>query len=124
MAFIHDDALDAALNKIKDNTYRVYICSAEPADYTEATSTYDLGYKESPTVGSPEDGDASGRKIAISAISDGTVTDSGTASHFAMVGTADGNKLYVARALSDSQTVTSGNQFSLTAFDVEFPDPA
>lgn len=124
MALIADAALDAALNEIRDNVSHVYICNAEPTTYTEATDTYDLGYKAGPTIGAPENGDASGRKIAISAISDGTVTTTGTASHFAMVGTAAGSVLYVARALGTAQALTAGNTFSLTAFDVEFPDPA
>ena len=123
MSFIHDDVLDGAVGYIDDNCDYLYICSAEPADYTEASSTYDLGYKASPTIDAPEDGDASGRKVHIQAIADGTVSDTGTATHWALVD--EGNtKLLAAGSLSSGQSVTNGNTFTLTAFDVELPDPS
>jgi len=120
MSFIHDDALDAALGVIDDAT-ALHICSAEPSTYAEATSTYDLGDKSSPSFTGPVNGDTSGRKITVDAITDGSVTATDTATHWALV---DGTRLLAAGSLSSSQAVTSGNTFTLTAFDIEFPDPA
>ena len=65
----------------------------------------------------------SGRKITMDAITDGSVTGTGTATHFAVVD--EGNaKILHSQALSSSQGVTSGNTFTLTAQAVAFPDPA
>lgn len=122
MAYISDSALDAALNDIADGD-RVDICSQEPGNYTEATSTHTLGNKTSVSVGSPEDGDASGRKVTIPEITDGEVTDDGTASHWAL-SHVSGTELKAAESLSSSQGVTDGNDFSLGAIDIEFPDPS
>jgi hypothetical protein len=122
MAFLNDDVLDGALDVLIDATSKVlHICSQEPTTYTEASSTYTLGNKSSPTVGTKANGDVSGRKCTISAITDGSVTGTGTATHWALV---DGTRLLATEALSSSQSVTSGNDFTLTAIDIEFPDPA
>ncbi len=122
MAFINDDVLDAALDEIINATSKVlHICSQEPTTYTEASSTYTLGNKSAPTVGTKADGDVSGRKCTISAITDGSVTGTDTATHWALV---DGSRLLATEALASSQSVTSGNDFTLTAIDIEFPDPA
>jgi hypothetical protein len=122
MAYITDSALDAALGDINDGD-RVDICSQEPANYTEATSTYTLGNKTSVSVGAPADGDTSGRKVTIPAITDGSVTATGTATHWAL-SHVSGTELKAAESLTSSQGVTNGNDFSLGAIDIEFPDPS
>ena len=78
MGFLHDDVLDAALDEIQTNVTTLTICNALPTTFAQAnddpgSAGYKLGTKSSPTVGSPQDGDTSGRKITISAISDGSV---------------------------------------------------
>ena len=122
MPFLHDDLLDAALDVLDTDVETLYICSAEPSDYTEASSTYKLGTKSSPSVGAAEDGDASGRKVTVAAINDGTVDSNGTASHWALTDNSL-TKLLAAGPLASSQSVTSGNTFTLTAFDIEIADP-
>jgi len=119
MAKIHDDALDACLEVIDDATV-LHICSSEPANYA-AVSGASLGTKSSPGFTGPADGDASGRKITVDAITDGSVTSTDTATHWALV---DGSRLLATDALASSQSVTSGNTFTLTAFDIELPDPS
>src|SRR5215207_5241982 len=122
-AFVHDDAMDAALTAL-DAAIRIYLCSAQPVNYTEATSTYDLGYKDFGAGGcfsAPANRTPTGRKIASTAITDGTVTDTGLATHW---GAVDGSKLWVAGPLGASQNVTSGNAFSMATFEVGMPDPS
>lgn len=119
MAFIGDDVFDAALNEIKTATTLV-ICSAEPANYA-GISAVELGSKSSPTFTGPVNGDTSGRKVTVDAITAGNVTATGTASHYVL---HDGVSLLAAGSLASSQAVTNGNTFTLTAFDIEFPDPA
>lgn len=126
MPFLHDDVLDGALNIIHNNADRFDICSAEPATYTEATSTYTLGNKDTGAAGSafgaPADRSPTGRKIASTAVTDGSVTGTGTATHYGVSDTAN-SKLLAASSLSASQAVTSGNSFSLPSFDIGIPDP-
>lgn len=123
MSYMHDDIQDAACSYISTNTETLYICHTEPTSYAEASSTYALGNKASPGFTGPAAGDASGRKITVDAISDGTVTASGTAGYKALTDNSE-SKLLIVRALASTQVVTSGNTFTLTAWDVEFPDPA
>jgi hypothetical protein len=115
---IHDDALDACLDEIALGTV-MHICSSEPANYA-AVAGVSLGTKSTPTFTGPVNGDVSGRKLTVDAISNGSVTSTGTASHFALV---DASRLLVAGPLAASQGVTSGNAWSLAAFDIELPDP-
>lgn len=121
MAYLNDEVLDAACNEIATHATHLYLCSQEPATRDQAVTTYALGNKAGPTFTGPVDGDVSGRKVTVDAITDGNVTATGTASHWALV---DATRLLAAHSLSASQAVTSGNTFSLAAFDIEFPDPA
>jgi len=121
-AYLHDDILDAALNVIDSLTENLYICSAQPTTFAEASSTYKLGTKATPAISVPENGDASGRKVVVSAITDGTVDATGTATWIALTDDSE-SKLLVAQELSSSQAVTISNTFTLTEFDITIPDP-
>lgn len=122
MAFLADQVFDAALAYL-DNVENLYICSAAPSNFTEASSTNKLGTKAAPTIGAVGDATPNGRKRTISAITDGTVDSTGTATHWAL--TDDSASLLVAwGTLSASQAVTSGNTFTLSAFDIRQPDVA
>ena len=119
MPYINDTAFDAALDVIRNNADRLDICyTQEPTTATEARTTYSCGNK-SLTIGAPEAGDTSGRKVVVPAITDGSVTASQTAAYWAV---SNATVLHAAGALSSSQAVTSGNQFTLPAFDITFPD--
>lgn len=121
VAFLNDNTLDSGLSALKSAADKVYICSSQPATYTEATSTYALGNKNfgagSVFPGAIAAGSPSGRKLTTAAITDGSVTGTGTASYWAIV-TSGSSRLEAAYSLSSSQAVTSGNTFTLSAFDV------
>jgi hypothetical protein len=121
VATIADAVFDAALQYIVTNCDGLYITSQQATTYTGASSTYALGHKTPPSIGAPAD-DTSGRKVTVAAITDGTVTGSGTASHYALT-YSTGTALLVAQALSAPQGVTSGNTFTLAAFKIAIPDP-
>ena len=123
MALIADRVLDGGLTILDTEVNKLCICSAEPTTYTEANSTYLLGAKTSPTVGSPEDASPNGRKVVVSAITDGAISANGTASHWALVDTGN-SRLLAAGSLSSTQAVTNGNVFTLTAIDIRIPDAA
>ena len=119
MPKLHNDVFDAALNEINDNATVLHICSSEPANYA-AVSGASLGTKTLPGFTGPADGDTSGRKLTVNEITDGSVNATGTATHWAIV---DGSRLLAAGALNSSTSVSSGNTFTLAAFDIEIHDP-
>ena len=119
MAFIIDAALDALLAEISSNATILTITSQEATTRTEAVTTFALGNKTPPSFTGPADRSPNGRKVAVDAITDGTVSATGTATHYAIV---DGTRLLATGSLSSSQPVTSGNTFTLTSFDVGVPD--
>lgn len=122
MAFISDTAFDSGLSWLDTNLTRIDICSQEPTTYTEATSTYTLGNKTGLNTGAPTNGDVDGRKVIVPAITDGSVTGTNTATHWA--GTDGATLLCATNSLSASQAVTSGNTFTLGAIDITFRDAA
>lgn len=121
MAYIRDAALDALLANIRSDITALHICSQEPTTYTAATSTYTLGNKASPTYQAIGNRTAGGREFEVDAITDGSVTATGTATHWALVNVT-GTALLATGALSSSQSVTSSNTFTLTAFTLGVPD--
>ena len=123
MASIGNNVFDSGLDYLDTNGSHLYICSQEPTTYTEAITTYALGSKATPTISAPADAAGGGREVTVSAITDGSVSADGTATHFAIV-YATGTELLVTGALSASQSVTNGNTFTLTEFKVTLPDPA
>lgn len=120
MAYIADAAFDAALAIVIDSS-SLFITNAEATTYAQASSTYALGNKGAPSLGAAADRSPNGRKTTVAAITDGTVTASGTATHWALV-KATGSLLRATGSLSASQVVTSGNTFTLAAFDIGIPD--
>lgn len=43
--YINDNVLDNGLTQLKSQASDIYICSQEPATFTQASSTYALGRK-------------------------------------------------------------------------------
>ncbi len=120
MAFLSEAVRDSGLTILDAlSVPEILICSSEPTTRAEAI-TAKLGTKTTPTIGAPEAGTTGqGRKVVTSAITDGSVTATGTATHWAMI---DDTVLHASTTLSSSQAVTSGNTFTLDAFEIEIPD--
>jgi hypothetical protein len=121
MPFINDEVLDQGLDYADTNGTRLDICSQEPVSYAEATSTYTLG-NDTVNTGAPEDGATDGRRVIVPAITSGSVTADGIASHWALTNGTD--TLIAAGALSSPQSVTNGNTFSLDAISITVRDPS
>lgn len=121
MAFLIDDVYDSGLSYVSTNANRLDICSTEPTTYTQATSTYTLGNKTSLSVGSPADHTPDGRKVVVAAITDGTVSGTGTAAYWAITKTST-STLIATGSLTSSQAVTSGNTFTLDAINIAIRD--
>lgn len=122
MAYLDDRVFDNGLSVLSDEADELHICSDEASTYLEATDTFSLG-EASPTISAPGDRSGGGREVDVSSIADGSVTDTGTASHYAIVDTI-GSRLLAAGALDTPQSVTSGNTFTLSSFRIGIPDPA
>lgn len=123
MPFLNDLVFDSGLSQLTSLGNKITITSQEATTYTEGNATYALGSKTSITIGSPADRTGGGRKVTVSAITGGTVSATGTATHYAILDTAN-SRLMATGTLTASQAVTSGNTFTLSTFDIGIPDPA
>jgi len=123
MASLADRVFDNGLTVLDTEANRIDITSQEATTYAEATSTYTLGNSTSLSVGAPADRTGGGRQVTVAAISDGSVTGDGTATHYSIVDTVN-SRLLATGSLSASQVVSNGNTFTLGSFTVGIPDPA
>ena len=119
---LHDDIFDNGLNALL-NAENLYICSSQPTTFTEAQSTYKLGTKASPSFTGPSDGGAGGgRAMQVDAITDGVVNSAGDAAWFAITDDSE-SKLLVSGNLGATLAIALGSPWTLTAFDIQIPDP-
>jgi len=118
MAFIIDAVYDNGLTYAQTNGTRLDITSAEATTYAEATSTLTLG-NDAVTVSAPSNGAVDGRRVEVPAITAGTVTGTGDVTYWALT---NGTDELIATGTLTSQTVTSGNTFSLSAISITLRD--
>lgn len=123
MATLNDRVFDNGLTVLDTEANAIHVTSQEATTYTSATSTHTLGNSTSLSIAAPSDRTGGGRKVTVAAITDGSVTGTGTATHYAIVDTSN-TRLLATGALTASQAVTSGNTFTLATFDIGIPDPA
>lgn len=124
MAYINDRVFDNGLTILDTEANRLDICfGTEPATYADATSANTRGNSTSISVGAPANGVSNGRRVTVAAITGGTVTSTGTVGWWALSDTAN-SRLLATGPLSTTFSVTSGNTFSLDAFDITIPDAA
>ena len=123
MATLGDRVFDNGLSVLDTEANKILVTSQEATTFTNANSTYALGNSTSLSINAPADRTGGGRKVTVAAISDGSITATGTATHYAIVDTAN-SRLLATAALTASQSVTNGNTFTLATFDIGIPDPA
>ena len=123
MATLNNRVFDNGLTTLDTEANKVLVTSQEASTYAEANSTYALGNSTSLSIGAPADRSGGGRKVAVASVTDGSVSATGTATHYALVDT-NNSRLLATGALTASQAVTSGNTFTLATFDIGIPDPA
>ena len=119
-----DIVMDGALDIIATATKQI-ACSAQPTTYTEANATYALA---DVVIDSGDftkaNGDTSGRKVTVAAQTGVLIDTSGTATHIALVRTADSTLIYVTTCTSLALTANGSNTVNFPAWDVEIADPA
>jgi uncharacterized protein YdaL len=123
MPALHDDVFDNGLNYIDTYTEKLYILKADPGLTWADIATHAVGNKATPAIAASANRSGGGREVVVSAITDGTVTATETASHFALTDDS-ATKILASGALASPQGVTSGNVFTLTQFAIGIPDPA
>lgn len=123
MAYLNNEVLDNGLTQLTAVT-RIDICSALPSTYAEATDDdtgLSLGFYTGLTVTGPEDA-TPGRRVVIGAATEGDVTKTGSATHWAITDGVD--TLWAASTLSGGgQVVTEGNKFNTSQFFISSPGP-
>ena len=121
MAYINDNVFDSGLAYAQTNGTRLDILSAEPSANDYATViALTLGNKTGLTTGAPQAGTTDGRKVQVPAITDGSVTATDDATHWAVT---NGTAIVVAWGiLNGSQAVTDTNTFTLDAIDITLRD--
>ena len=123
MATLNNRVFDNGLSVLDTEANRLDITSQEATSYSDATSTSTLGNSTSISIAAPSDRSGGGREVVVAAISDGSVTSDGTATHYAIVDVSN-TRLLATGSLTASQVVASGNTFSLGSFTIGIPDPA
>jgi len=126
MSYINPEVFDQGLDYADANGTRIDLCTQEPTTYSQATTkgTYSCGYKTGLNTSTTANGGDDGRKVTVPSINDGTVDCTGSvpATHWALT---DGSSIFVAAgALSQGQTVTDGNTFTLDEITITIRDPA
>lgn len=123
MATLNNRVFDNGLTVLDTEANAIHVTSQEATVYNDATSTYSLGNSTSLSIGAPADRSGGGREVTVAQITDGSITGTGTATHYAIVDTVN-SRVLATGALTASQSVTSGNTFTLASFKIGIPDPA
>ncbi len=123
MATLNDRVFDNGLTVLDTEANKIVITSQAATTYTEANATYALGDSTSLSISAPQDRSGGGREVVVTAITDGSVTGTGTATHYAIIDTVN-TRLLAVSTLTASQAVTDGNTFTLSSVSIGIPDPA
>jgi hypothetical protein len=123
MPTLGNRVFDNGLTVLDTEANKLLITSQEASTFAEANSTYALGNTTTLSIAAPSDRSGGGREVVAAAISDGSVTGNGTATHYAVVDTVN-SRLLATGSLTTIQSVASGNTFSLGSFTIGIPDPA
>lgn len=113
--------IDAQLQLVEGD--QLHICTAEPTTFLEATTTFNLATFT--VVGGNytlANGDVSGRKNTLAALTGASITSTGTATHAALT-TISGSVLERVTTTA-SQLLTSGGTVDTSAHDHEIQQAA
>jgi hypothetical protein len=117
--FLNPRVLDDGLGRFTAEATRLDICSSRPTSYGGMIAL-SLGNKTGLTFPSPSAATPNGRRIVVPAITDGTVTASGTATHYAISDPVN-QRLLAAHTMDVAKVVASGGVFTLASFSVRLP---
>jgi hypothetical protein len=121
MATLDNRVFDNGLTVLDTEANAIHVTSAEATSFANVAAVT-LGNSTSLSIGAPQDRTGGGREVVVAAITDGSVTGTGTATHYAIVDTVN-SRLLATSTLTASQSVTSGNTFTLSSVAIGIPDP-
>ena len=121
MATLDNRVFDNGLTVLDTEANAIHVTSAEATSFANVAAVT-LGNSTSLSIGAPQDRAGGGREVVVAAITDGSVTGTGTATHYAIVDTVN-SRLLATSTLTASQAVTSGNTFTLSSVAIGIPDP-
>ena len=121
MATLNNRVFDNGLSTLDLEANVIHVTSAEATDFANVAAVT-LGNSTSLSIGAPQNRTGGGREVIVAAISDGNITGTGTATHYAIVDTVN-SRLLATSTLTASQAVTNGNTFTLSAVAIGIPDP-
>jgi len=116
----NDLVMDAALDYIA-TADRLFVCSAQPATYAEAASTYDLATHTLSSGDFAKANGTSGRKVTVAEQATITVDHSETATHVALGISAGTVLVYVTTCTS--QALVAANTVTVPAWAIQIADP-
>lgn len=126
---VGDVVLDAALNHVINNVDKMVLCEGEPGDYSAASTLKSgggskLGDKSisSSNVSGPVDGDTSGRKLTVNAVTSIAVDEGGDLDHIALIDDGNSDLLHVTTA--PTRSVLNGDTIDTDPYDEELEDPS
>lgn len=123
MAAINDTVFDNGLTTVDTNGTRIDITSTTGGDpgVTYATVTANTLGNATVNTGAPGNSTSgTGRSVQVPAVTNGTVTNNGTAGWWAL--TNGSTTVYASGALTTNQSVTSGNTFTLDLIEISIRD--
>lgn len=126
MAYLDNRVYDNGLSVLDTEANSLVITNAEATTFAQANTTFKLGEAVGgnyPGIGAPAAGSPNGRQVTVAATTNGQVTATGTASHWALIDTVN-TRILAAGPLAATQGVTNGNVFTLPSFTVRIPAPA
>lgn len=119
---VNTAVLDLALNDIKTNGTKMVVCSAQPTTYAEANATFMLANVAMSSADyTLAAGDTSGRKVTTGAKTGNTITNSGTATHVAIIDTV--NSVLKLVTTCTSQALSTGGTVDIPAWKWEINNP-
>ncbi len=118
-AILSSRVLDLGLEVLNLEANRIYLCSAEPTTYGEATAVYALGFNDFGVGGvfSNVTNAAPGRKVSSAPVFSGTVLANGEVTHWAVVDSVN-TRLLARGPVAVPGSVSVGVGFSLLGFDI------
>jgi len=124
MPFLNDRVYDNGLSVLDTEATHLHITTSEISVFGNlAAATVGNKSLGASDIGAPAAGTPNGRQVTIAALTGGSVTANGTASHYAIVDQTN-SRILAAAPLSASQVVTSGNTFSTSSQTIRIPAPA
>lgn len=120
MTAIADTVFDNGLGTIVTNGIRLHILSSDVGLAYASIAAAQLAIETVTCTGPANADSGNGRSVKIPAIAAGTISTSGTASHWALSNNT--NTIYASGALSATQAVTATNSFTLPEIEIAIRD--